>query len=633
MGERPAANQIHEALSVARAGVWSYEVASGAVHWSPELERIYGIPEGSFEGTFDAYLALQIPELADYLSRKIEQALLEKSQKFVVDHWVEPQDGTPRVWLEGWGRVLLDDSGEVVGMAGVVRDATERREEQVELNERRRQLELIAEMATDYVYSASAVQPNIAARIVAGSFERIVGYTPQEVAERGGWITVILEEDRPTGERMFGELLAGRPVIGEYRIRDAFGQVKWVRDRARPVMLDGKLNEIFGGVQDITKEKQLEQQLLESQKLEALAQLSSSVAHDFNNLLTVMISAMESLPSEVLGMEAVVDLRESIERSAELSQSLLAFARHETPQREIVFAEKLVLDSRTMLRRAAGPQNQVVISVDAEHACVLVDPGQLKLVLLNLVVNARDAEPKDGKITVGAKPLNLKEEPKGSQAHLLAEDDYLEIFVEDTGAGIDRTTQAQIFDPLFTTKAPGRGTGLGLSTAKRLVRTWDGEICVESEVGQGTRMRIFLPLTREGTVSRPVHALPISVGGTERIVLVDSDSLLLRATARALSEHGYRVEAYANPDELLVEPGVLLGASLVVADVRLPKYDVFSYIESLREHQGQLAAILTGTHLEDEELARLSTSAWPFLSKPFSPLHLCQRIRQTLDQL
>ncbi len=625
------------AVRAARVGLWSCEWPSGASSWSPETEKLFGVKPGEFPGTIEAYLGYLADDDRGPMERIVSEAVEKKLEGFPFAHWVIPGDGGSRRWIEGWGSVLLDESGEVIGVTGAVIDNTARKRAELDLSDRKRELELVAELSSDYVYEADATQPDLFPRIVAGSFERTTGYTPDEVKRAGGWTRLILDEDMPQVAQVMEETARGKPIVATYRIRDRNGGVRWLRDRITPVFENGRPHAFVGGVQDVTEYKELEAQLHQAQKMEALAHLSGSVAHDFNNLLTVMMASAEMLKAPRGGTHdqaALEDLNAAIDRAAELARSLLAFGRRQVGRLRSLDLTSAVISAERMLSRAVGEGIELRTEFEiAGPLFVRGDPGQLELVLLNLCINARDAAPSDHLVRVGVRRSEFGKDDAQRPAEL-AEGVYAEVFVADRGHGMDVQTRLRAFEPFFTTKSEGRGTGLGLSSVHGIVTSWGGAIKAESTVGEGTTMRVYLPLTEPKSDSAfPSRPQMGSVGGTETLLLVEDEPLLRGAAARALSELGYRVFAYSSAEELLSaldECGTR--AALVISDVRLPGMDGVELVESIKKTFPALRVLLISGHVElpsQQEL--IQSGKYSFLAKPFSVEGLARRVREILD--
>ncbi len=386
---------------------------------------------------------------------------------------------------------------------------------------------------------------------------------------------------------------------------------------------------------DISAQTLLEAQLAQSQKLQAVGQLAGGIAHDFNNLLTAIIGAADELlgrqPPEPEVAEDLEQIRTSAERGAALVRQLLAFSRQQTLQPCAVSINDAVEGLSSLLRRLLM-NSPVRLHLDLEQpgCTVRVDPTQLDQVLINLAVNARDAMGGGGTLTVRTGHVNLyralvhgeEQVPPGR---------YVMVEVQDTGAGIPADVLPRIFDPFFTTRRERGGTGLGLSTVHGIVRQSDGFLAVDSLVGQGTRVRVYLPrlddrqaaapLPAAPAASRPDAALPAGQAGAGILLLVDDEDGVRRVAARALGKQGWTVVSAGSGEDalaLLAEPGAAASLSLVVSDVMMPGMDGAALVRALRERCPGLPAILASGYAQEAVRGDLAAEGIAFLPKPYS---------------
>jgi PAS domain S-box-containing protein len=519
-------------------------------------------------------------------------------------------------------------------MLGTVTDITERKHAQLALEENTRALTLLNELTSDYVYfgdeGALADSP-VMSTVIAGSFERIVGYTPLQVKERGGWFTMIHPDDLPRTAQINEALQHGQPLVAEYRIIDASGEIKWLRDSMRPVVRDGKLVRLTGSVKEITREKQLEDQWLQAQKLDALARLAGGIAHDFNNVLAVIQSGIDVIAHRA-GMaqdEVLSDVREATQRAAELTRGLLSFARKPLGSPQVLAMERELAGLRAVLVRGLGERHPLAFELDAPGLAVRIEPGQLQVLLLNLVINAKDAMPEGGVVNVTARAEQLQGSDRRRPAHLPA-GKYFVIEVSDAGVGMSAATLSHLFEPFFSTKGT-RGTGLGLATCHGIAVRAGGGLTVHSVEGKGSSFWVVLPLADEKPTVQP--AAHLSIGGVERLLLVEDEPGLRRIARRALSERGYDVTDVGSAEEALaLAEGQLAGFALVVSDVGLPGMNGVTLVQQLHVRFPSLKVLLTSGYLPDEEAeAALNRGELQFLPKPFSADGLARRVREVLD--
>jgi signal transduction histidine kinase len=297
---------------------------------------------------------------------------------------------------------------------------------------------------------------------------------------------------------------------------------------------------------DVTERKGLEERLRQSQRLEAVGQLAGGIAHDFNNLLTVITSYAAILLQDLDPSDAkLMDVREiakAADRAAALTQQLLAFGRRQLLQPRVLDVNDTVSEMKNMLRRLLTADIELVTVLDPQLRAVRADPGQLEQVLMNLVVNARDAMPEGGTLTVETATVKIDATHAGPDATAIRPGAYVQLAVSDTGHGMDDAVQARMFEPFFTTKEPGKGTGLGLSTVYGIVKQSGGHVWCHSELGRGTTFKIYLPHA-DAPAERPDDgvARPAVRRGVESILIVEDDDGVRSVARRILSTHGYAV--------------------------------------------------------------------------------------------
>ncbi len=532
---------------------------------------------------------------------------------------------------------MVGDDGSPLRMIGTSVDITERKNNEETLRKGEERLRLFTTHANDYVYDASLVGELALPEIVAGSFERTTGMTVQDVIDRGGWAQVVHPEDRERSMALLGELARGRSILNEYRIIDGHGRTRWLRDRLVPVFNDeGGLYRLVGGVTDITEQRALEEQLVEAQRMEALARMAAGVAHDFNNLLTVLMAEVSLLQRpEVADQDrtrsfSAIDA--TLERAAHLTSSLLAFGRKNIGPARVIDLAAAVINAEPMLSRAASARVQVKLEVTNNQVKVVADPNDIQLVLLNLTLNARDAMPKGGALTIALEAITLTAADVSRPAELLA-GPYARLWVRDEGEGIASGQSSRIFEPYFTTKGHG-GTGLGLPTCLGIVKRYGGllRLCETSQ--EGTLFEILLPISADPLFSRAPIAPRTMVGGSEHILLVEDDDAVRNVAERVLKERGYKVTSAESAEAALALGDVLATVDVLFTDVRLPGESGLGLAITLRQTLPGMKVLVMSGHVEDpEQQTQLADGRYPFLAKPFTVQGLLLRLREVLDGL
>ncbi|MDT4967210.1 MAG: hypothetical protein QOJ64_1947, partial [Acidobacteriota bacterium] len=388
---------------------------------------------------------------------------------------------------------------------------------------------------------------------------------------------------------------------------------------------------------DVTERRSLEEQLRQSQKLEAVGQLAGGVAHDFNNLLTVITGysdlSLRRLDNGNPLRASLEEIRKAGERAASLTRQLLAFSRKQVLQPKVLQLNAIVADVDAMLRRLIGEDIDPITLLDPALGQVKADPGQIEQVILNLAVNARDAMPQGGKLTI--ETANVQLDNQYSRSHTAIQPgNYVMLAVTDTGCGMDAETESRVFEPFFTTKEHGKGTGLGLSTVYGIVKQSGGNIWVYSEVGKGTTFKIYLPRTDDVLDMNTANDAPNELAQGRETVLLTEDEEQVRQMARMILEmSGYHVLEASNGDEALAiyrEHGAQI--DLIVTDVVMPHMSGTELAHNLELlHPGIKVLYMSG--YTDEAIVRhgLLDRDMSFLQKPFTPAVLTRKVREMLD--
>ena len=436
-------------------------------------------------------------------------------------------------------------------------------------------------------------------------------------------------------------LLAGKDQVFEASFELGAKAPEFFDVSARP-MRDA--TEIVGGVivaRDVTERRKLEQQLQQAQRLDTVGRLAGGIAHDFNNLLTAILSsaavARETLPVDHEVQADLADVQLAGERATQLTKQLLAFARRQPVSQQPIDLNDRVATMERMLSRLVGPDVALRVTLGDALWYVRADGPQLEQVLVNVVVNARDAMPRGGRLTIRTGNRTLAEGaivlPRPMPAG-----EYVEIVVSDTGTGMDEETLAHVFEPFYTTKPVGQGTGLGLAMCYGIVRQHHGVIWIESSPGRGTTLFILLP-RYEGALpqkpERPASLTPTPVSsGTETILLVEDEPQVRAVAARALRSAGYRVfEATNGRDGVQVARRERDAINLIVSDVVMPEMGGKEMVELARQFLPSAAVMfVSGYTAGSFPLPNDDPSVNVFLQKPFTPQELLAMVRQVLDR-
>ena len=456
------------------------------------------------------------------------------------------------------------------------------------------------------------------------SFLELVHPSDRSVVDQGLWRAA------ETGQRC--EL--------DFRVLDPDGHTRWLAMRGQRAHEDGgNGRKLLGLVIDVTERRRLEEQLLQSQKLEAIGRLAGGVAHDFNNLLTGILGyanfALKSLPETHASRTDIMEIERAGTRAAALTGQLLAYARRQMIAPKIVSLNELVTNMENLLRRLIGED------VDLESRCASdlwptqIDPGQFEQVIINLAVNARDAMPHGGSLTIETSNCALDATYVSQHPEVLP-GEYVMLAVADTGVGMDSATQVRIFEPFFTTKEQGKGTGLGLAVCYGIVRQANGHLWVYSERGRGTTFKVLLPRAVEDqeALATPKPLAQVSSTGTETILVVEDEPVVRRLTVRALAERGYNVlEAEDGESALEVAREHKGDLQLLVTDVVMPGMNGKELADRLTAERSDLRVLYISGYAEHAVVRQgVLVEGIAFLSKPFDLSELARTVREVLDK-
>ncbi|MEN3335653.1 MAG: two-component system, cell cycle sensor histidine kinase and response regulator CckA [Blastocatellia bacterium] len=467
------------------------------------------------------------------------------------------------------------------------------------------------------------------------SFLRNSGYTRAELIGRTTTEIGIYAEP---GERdRLRQILQQQGNINnvEVRRRVKSGEVRAALTSSELITLDGEQC-ILTTTNDITERKQLEEQLIQAQKMEAVGRLAGGIAHDFNNLLTAIIGYSQIVMSRLNEGDPMRRQIEEIEkagnRAAALTHQLLAFSRKQVLQPRILNLNAVIADIGKMLQRLIGEDIELRTNLNLLIGSVQADPGQIEQVIMNLAVNARDAMPAGGKLTIETQDVFLDE----SYTRLHAEVQpgaYVMLAMSDTGTGMDKQTQARIFEPFFTTKEKERGTGLGLSTVYGIVKQSGGHVWVYSEPGKGTTFKIYLPQIEEPPDAQEIRPqVPELLAGTETILLVEDEEVVRNLTRQVLEMNGYTVLESGNPDEALrIAERCRETIHLMITDVVMPGMSGRMLALRLASSRPATKVLYISGYTDDAIVHHgILDSDIPFLQKPFTPDGLLRKVRELL---
>jgi PAS domain S-box-containing protein len=524
---------------------------------------------------------------------------------------------------------LIELDGEICMLSMLV-DITERKRTEAALRESEEQYRLIAEHSRDLI-----VLLDYDGRVLyaSPSHQPVLGYAAVELIG-GRALDIVHPDDREPLLQEWDKLTSKGHVQTTVRLRHANGD--WLSIETSSSMLDQQGNSLSVG-RDVTERKRLEAQLLQSQKMEIVGRLAGGIAHDFNNLLTAITGyaelALEDLPPASPVRSDIQELRKAADRATKLTGQLLAFARKQVIEARVVNLNQLIGDMEGFVRHLIGELIELRTLPAADLGSVRVDIHQIEQVVVNLVVNARDAMPQGGRLTIAT--ANVVLDPGYAGEHIdVTAGRYVLLTVGDTGVGMDAAVQEHLFEPFFTTKGPGKGTGLGLATCYGIVKQHGGYILPYSEPGRGTLMKVYLPRVDAPLDPTPITELYTNARGDETILLVEDEPAVRELAVRVLRGQGYTVLEAGDGLEALrvIEQYQIAQIDLLVTDVVMPGLGGGDLAERLIAMRPGIKVLFTSGYTEDAMLhgGQLARGTH-FLHKPFTPAALAQKVRGILD--
>ena len=624
--------------TTASVGPWDWDIVTDTLHLSPSARRNLGL---SLEEPVDwpRMNAAIHPDDRQMVRDNIRASVREGGPCEVEFRLADLSQGER--WIHARGQVLQNEAGRSIQMLGLNFDVTKRRRDDERLRESEARFRSLADSAPALMW-VSRVEGQ--REFVNKAYVDFAG-VDYDSALQLDWRTRLDPDDLPgILKRQIAGEGSRKPFSLEGRYRRADGQMRWLKSFSQPRLDPGGDFAGFIGIAfDITDAKQAEADLagvnellaervqaavaerdaaqaalFQSQKLEAIGQLTGGVAHDFNNLLTVIIGALDVVErnpdDEVRRQRMIAAALAAAKRGEKLTQHLLAFARRQPLRPEVCRIDLLIAESEGLLRRALGDAYGLHLQLGGGVRNALVDSGQFEAALLNLVVNARDATPAGGEVTIETRPVTLTKAVGD-----LEPGQYLRVAVRDTGSGMDAATAARAIEPFFTTKPPGEGTGLGLSQVYGFARQSGGSVDIETRPGQGATVAMLLPIADAADLDAGEAAIDHVAGQIpSRVLLVEDDPQVAELVDAMLGDLGHTVIRAGGVDEALDQLDRDRTIELVLSDVIMPGgRSGVDLAEHLAQVRPGLPVVLCSGYTGGDQ-GRAQAGAWPFLSKPFS---------------
>jgi PAS domain S-box-containing protein len=482
---------------------------------------------------------------------------------------------------------------------------------------------------------------------VTPAVQRIFGREASELIGHSA-LDIVHPDDRSRVAEMMAELLKdpAKVMTFDFRAVHSDGSFRRLEATGTNMLADPAVQGLVGNFRDITERKQAEEalkrteeQLRQARKMEAIGSLAGGVAHDFNNLLSVILSYATMLAGDLTPADPMradlEEIRAAGERAAALTRQLLAFSRQQILSPKTLNLNEVVSGMERMVRRLVGDHIEVIVNAAPSLGKVTVDPGQIEQVIMNLAVNARDAMPRGGKMTFETANVDLEDRTRAEELAVTL-GSYVVLSIADTGVGMDEATKRRIYEPFFTTKERGKGTGLGLATVFGIVKQSGGGIAAQSEPGVGTTFRVYLPRIGMGAAVewRPSQPPPRgTVRGTETILLVEDEERVRSLARTILRRNGYQVlEAQSGGDALLICEQYIASIDLLLSDVVMPRMSGRQLAERLRTVRPNMKVLFMSGYTDTSIVNRgVLDPGIAFLQKPLTPETLTRKIREVLD--
>ena len=639
---------LDEAQQLGHVGSWARDFDDNTLTWSAEMLRILGFDAEQTVPTVEALMERVHPDDRGMVERAMASAR-ESRTPIDVDHRIVRPDGTERL-VRATLRFQVDPSGQTRRIFGTIQDVTEERRAVEVLHQREAQLSLMFNSTSD-LYAlyrvepkdrlvVEAINPAIAKRLVkrmgAGNSSVLIGLNVSEMLVRAGLPSDVVA-------RRLAQFLQVRDEKVTIRYESEWpGSVDYeVLDVVLQPVLDrqGQCTHLLWCGRSISERiraeharEKLQTQLAEAQKLESIGRLAGGVAHDFNNLLTIINGftalLLEQLPVEDPARLSLQSIAHAGDTAAALVSQLLAYSRRQRLNPVTLSLNTVVSNVKKLLGRLLRENIEIVCNLTPDLDLVMVDRAQIEQMIINLAVNARDAMPRGGILTI---ETHRREAIKRGLwcPTALPLGDYMELIVRDTGTGMDEQTRGQVFEPFLTTKEVGKGTGLGLSMVQGVVSQSGGCIGVESEEGKGSAFHVYLPASKHGPAGDKPVAVATGLAGKEAILLVEDNEDVRRFTAQALKRLGYTVVDAQDATEAIAAC-VRQNFDVLLTDVIMPGMGGIELAGRVASMRPKMKLLLMSAHSEDAVEGLIAGSnRLPLLSKPFT----LEALRKTLQDL
>jgi PAS domain S-box-containing protein len=612
-------------VETAYEGILVLDTAARVTFMNPRMVEMVGYGPGEAIGrSIEEFLFEdQVPAFWAKFAKRPDREIYE---------WrLRRRDGGA-LWAVVSAAALKNASGQFVGSLAMITDITDRKRVEIEL---RKLSEAVAQSASSVVITDA--EGNI--EYVNPAFTKATGYSADEVWGKNPRVLKSGQMDPAVYRELWQRLKAGENWQGELCNRRKNGELFWETVAISPVKdAQGRITHFIASKFDVTRRRDLEMQLIQSQKMEAVGRLAGGVAHDFNNMLNVITGyselALRKIAADAPERRHLEEILKAADRAAGLTRQLLAFSRKQVLRPLVLNLNAVASEVQKMLTRVIGEDIALVTELSPDLGNVLADRGQIEQVLMNLAVNARDAMPDGGTLTLRTSNKDV-DEAESRRLPALKAGPYVLVTVTDTGTGIPEEIRTRVFEPFFTTKEAGKGTGLGLATVYGIVKQSDGFVYVDSEVGAGTTFTVYLPrVEREESRSVTARGQAVSAGGVETILVAEDDPTLREITRELLEASGYTVVTAAGGQEALSLASETPAAiSLLVTDVVMSGMSGKELATQLESRFPRLRVLYVSGYTADVIGPKgLLEPGVSLLHKPFTAEALLGKVREILDR-
>ena len=613
---------------MAKVGGWELDLRTMKLFWSLATCRIHEV-DPPVAPELEEGIDLYFPPEARPIIRAAMRAAIDNGTPYDLELPKITAKGRP-IWVRVQGSAVMEN-GKAIKLLGAFHDITERKQAEAELR-------LLSAALNAAANSIVITDRNGTVEWVNPAYTALTGYGAKDAIGKNQRDLVYSGvHGEPFYRELWDTILAGDVWHGEMTNRRKDGSLYIVDQTITSVKnTRGEFAHFIVIQRDLTEQKRLEAQFLQAQKMEVVGRLASGIAHDFNNLLTVINGtaslALTDLKQDDSRRADLLQIHAAGDRAAVLTQQLLAFSRKQIMKTTALNLSALVADLRGMLQRLIGEGITLVVNPAKDVGSVMADAGQIEQVVMNLAVNARDAMPRGGTLTIETREVAL-DEAFAAEHPSVQPGPHVMLAISDTGDGMDEATRTQIFEPFFTTKALGKGTGLGLSTVYGIVKQSGGSILVNSELGKGTTFTIYLPRVEAVARKSPPGSIAITVSGTETVLIVEDEELVCRLAERVLQMAGYTVLTASSGGEALALLERHDGpVHLVLTDMVMPGMSGRDLATQMKDLHLRTKVLYTSGYTDDAILHHgLPDEVTHFIGKPYSIAELARKVREVLD--